>query len=103
MTDKLHCPFCGARLQQWGSSKYLMSCTVNCTRGVIDKKLWKLAIEGKKAQDSLKVAIDGLTEIEAYKCIGKGAMEIVAGMATRAFETKLKITEITSETKQENE
>lgn len=56
MTDKLHCCFCGEELNQWGGSEYLMSCTAECTRGVIDKKLWKLAIEGKKAQDALKVA-----------------------------------------------
>lgn len=51
----------------------------------------------QKAQDALKVAIDALSKIETFNCHGKGAMEVIAGMASIANGALYEITSITKQ------
>lgn len=73
MTDKLHCPFCGAELKKEMAGDIetgrLVCCTKNCP--VIDQNLfpdvWELLTTGKRAQDALKVAINALKYVEKHE------------------------------------
>lgn len=73
MTDKLKCPFCGAELEDdWyeyenghGDTEYAKSGLLKCSdwecRGYklkLEPEIWQALIDGKKAQDALKVATD---------------------------------------------
>lgn len=55
MTDKLHCPFCGAEMvgNEYGS---MWCSSVECigSHMVAPEKVWQALIDGKKAQDALK-------------------------------------------------
>lgn len=59
MSEKLKCPFCGAELKvlrDLGTPVGLF-CPKHCkTRVAMDEEIWKELIEGKKAQNALKVA-----------------------------------------------
>ena len=68
MTDKLHCPFCGAELEKFGGGDFPMMhyCdNTNCKLYHIMEQytLWQALIDGKKAQDALKVAHKSLLSI----------------------------------------
>lgn len=71
MTDKLHCPFCGAELEKEMAGDIetgrLVCCTKNCP--VIDQNLfpdvWELLTVGKKAQDALKACRKHISDIIA--------------------------------------
>lgn len=68
MTDKLHCPFCGAELVQANTTvKKIWHCpNIDCKGhnyfGVDD--FWNTIISGKKAQDALKI-VDGKLKVIA--------------------------------------
>lgn len=58
MTDKLHCPWCETELHP--CSPYSSICpNAHCKGpivGVMSNSIWQALIDGKKAQDALKVA-----------------------------------------------
>lgn len=70
MTDKLHCPFCGEKLQTHTMTpgRTLICVNKGCpVDSVVMKRIvWQALIDGKKARDTLEYAIgvlDNLTEI----------------------------------------
>lgn len=65
MTDKLHCPFCGAELI-FDPIGTIYCKTPHCKgRQIIAPiEIWQALIDGKKAQDALKIATEKLTDIE---------------------------------------
>lgn len=66
MTDKLHCPFCGAELKNSCIIGEFYCPTVSklCPmRGSLLKIVWQALIDGKKAQGALKVATDCIENI----------------------------------------
>lgn len=61
MSQELKCPFCGTELKPHGN--YGMFCeNPECwqTQTPMSIRLWEFLIDGKKAQDALKVAISAL-------------------------------------------
>lgn len=59
MTDKLHCPFCEAELQEYGTIQLYGVCpNRNCITAAKTMKteIWQALIDGKKAQDALNRA-----------------------------------------------
>lgn len=59
MTDKLHCPFCGAELKQellwdnmWWSHCPNVECP--CFGEKLQNRFWQALIDGKKAQEELE-------------------------------------------------
>lgn len=72
MTDKFHCPFCGAELVQANTTvKKIWHCpNIDCKGhnyfGVDD--FWNTIISGKKAQDALKVARNLYQELALAHC-----------------------------------
>jgi len=100
------CCFCGAELEphidEWKSIRKLFICNNTgcfCWGQPMLLEIWQALIDGKKAQDALKVAIDALSKIDAFNCHSKGAMEVIAGMATIANWALYKITSITKQEK----
>ncbi len=72
MTDKLHCPFCGAELEQSfdGKIDYFYCPNDGCVpmHNAIHIKVWQALIDGKKAQDALKVARNLYQELALAYC-----------------------------------
>lgn len=64
---------------------------------VRNKEIETLHKQLQKAQDALKVAIDALSKIDTFDCQGKGAMEIIARMASIANGALYEITSITKQ------
>ena len=94
MTDNMKCPFCGTKFDiMKGISENVLGC-LKC-RHIVTIGVWQALIDGKEAQDALKVAIDALSKIDTFDCHGKGAIEIMAGMVSIANEALYKITSIT--------
>ena len=104
MTDKLHCPFCGAELE----SRKLLTGMVDyvCTNNQCDFaytplpiKWWQALIDGKKAQDALKACrkhiSDIISEWNRQSQDYKSSLRKMVIFACRARD------EITSITKQE--
>lgn len=95
MTDKLHCPFCGVELdkQIYLDEHYACQNTENCQFSfmVLPKRWWQALIDGKKAQDALKVATDFIGFVNT----SRHADGALAAMAI------CKLNEITSITKGE--
>lgn len=107
MTDKLHCPFCGMELKTdvnllGYSTKYWYCENTSCAhlKDSMREDVWQALIDGKKAQDALKVAIKGIKEIESDNERGLGEGGGLYSDDT-PFEELLK--EITSITTQEKE
>lgn len=75
MTDKLKCPFCGAELERCSYlSKGITNPVFVCRNGkckfvnkIIDSDIWQALIDGKRAQDALKVAINALKYVEKHE------------------------------------
>lgn len=93
MTDKLKCPFCGAELEEFGGGDFplLHYCdNTNCNLYHImgQYTLWQALIDGKKAQDALKVAT-------AFIAVGSLTME-KAGILDNKNVYKEILNEITS-------
>lgn len=102
MTDKLHCPFCGAELaphiDEWKSIRKLFICNNTgcfCWGQPMLLEIWQALIDGKKAQEALNVATEALSKIDTFDCHGKGAIEIMAGMVSIANSALYEITSIT--------
>lgn len=96
MTDKLKCPFCGAELKSCSTfilpNRYM--CTNNCcscSYQAMNTQIWQALIDGKKAQDALKVATDFIGFVNT----SRHADGALAAMAIG------KLNEITSITKQD--
>lgn len=65
MTDKLYCPFCGAELKLWSEDidgrEFLYCENLKCPMSPqieLPISIWQALIDGKKAQDALKIATD---------------------------------------------
>lgn len=59
MLDSLKCPFCGTELVEEYDDGFVIGlfCPNHCkTFRSMDKNIWQALIDGKKAQDALKVA-----------------------------------------------
>lgn len=105
MTDKLHCPFCGAELERCSYlSKGITNPVFVCRNRkckfvdkIIGSEIWQALIDGKKAQEALNVATEALSKIDAFNCHSKGAMEVIAGMASIANGALYEITSITKQ------
>lgn len=73
MTDKLHCPFCGEELDKQINLDEHYAClnTENCEFSfmVLPKKWWQALIDGKAAQNVLKVASKTIDAAERF-CSG---------------------------------
>lgn len=54
MTDKLHCPFCGAELLGNMTTPYCPNPSCNHFRFPMASEIWQALIDGKKAQNMLK-------------------------------------------------
>ena len=54
MTDKLHCPFCGAELLGTLYEKYCTNRECEYYMLTIPAPIWQALIDGKAAQDALK-------------------------------------------------
>lgn len=92
MTDKLHCPYCGEELSNdfgvifcYNEDCEIYGCELN-------ERVIRDIINGKKAQDALKVATDFIGFVNT----SRHADGALAAMAI------CKLNEITSITKQEN-
>lgn len=102
MTDKLHCPFCGAEL-----TKIFCSCACgnsDCPHCATELPMWvwQALIDGKKAQDALKgmeIRVFGIRSCvqDGYTQLGERNRNIF--IALELFKDLIK--EITSITKQE--
>lgn len=76
MTDKLHCPFCGEELEKCSYlSKGITNPVFVCRNRkckfvdkIIDSEIWQDLIDGKKAQDALKVARNLYQELALAHC-----------------------------------
>lgn len=63
MTDKLHCPFCGAELEkEQGSERWWYCVNAKCVHKytTTHETIWQAIIDGKAAQDALKFAVETL-------------------------------------------
>lgn len=87
MTDKLKCPFCGAELQKVDNSiPTVYECPMMCCKesenlvGTLD--MWQAIIDGKKAQDALKVANKAIDCAERF-LLGVQDKKIEMQKATR--------------------
>lgn len=70
MTDKLHCPFCGAELKNACAQVIYFCPNDECHKAkdwYASKQVWQALIDGKKAQDALKVAINALKYVEKHE------------------------------------
>lgn len=67
MTGKLYCPFCHRALARYGvqCKEYGVCRDENCPseRNFLPIEIWQALIDGKKAQDALKVATDCIESI----------------------------------------
>ena len=96
MTDKLHCPFCGAEFDiMKGISDSVLGCP-KC-KHIATIGVQEALIDGKKVQEALKVAIDTLCKIDTFNCSGKGLIETAAGMVSIANSALYEITSITKQ------
>lgn len=70
MTDKLHCPFCGAELIEATRIPYFMCTNNECEFSWDDmhERIWQALIDAKKAQDALKVARNLYQELALAHC-----------------------------------
>lgn len=75
MTDKLKCPFCGEELtphiDEWKSIRKLFICNNTgcfCWGQPMLLEIWQALIDGKKAQDALKVARNLYQELALTYC-----------------------------------
>ena len=75
MTDKLKCPFCGAELaphiDEWKSIRKLFICNNTgcfCWGQPMLLEIWQALIDGKRAQDALKVARNLYQELALAHC-----------------------------------
>ena len=91
MTDKPKCPFCNAELRTNILEQPVMWYCPNHCIGSYEPKVWQALIDGKKAQDALKVATDFIGFVNT----SRHADGALAAMAI------CKLNEITSITKQE--
>lgn len=96
MTDKLHCPFCESELRTSMLDEPVAWYCPNRCIGTYEPKVWRALITGEKARHALKVATDALSKIDAFDCHSKGAMEVIAGMASIANRALYEITSITN-------
>lgn len=65
MTDKLHCPFCGAELAECVADGYRCQNQYCRYRSrIFERNIWQALIYGKKAQDALKI-VDGKLKVIA--------------------------------------
>lgn len=98
MTDKLKCPFCQQELIREGMNHWWCSCNIEHQGKELygTTALWQALIDGKKAQDALKVAVDALNDIVSEHEGLDGEIYACSGIASRAL---IKINEITSTTK----
>lgn len=98
MTDKLHCPFCGAELKR---SVFMIASCPNENCKIPECKLpiyiWDALMDGKKAQDALNYARNRL-DLFANKAYGlkRPTIKTVERLANEALE---KITSITKQEK----
>lgn len=60
MTDKLHCPFCGVELTEYDGYHECINGDCIIGGGILPTKVWQALIDGKKAQDALKVATEAI-------------------------------------------
>lgn len=69
MTDKLKCPFCGVELEVENIWAMPVCPNKGCQyyRIKIPETIWQALIDGKKAQDALKVAINALKYVEKHE------------------------------------
>lgn len=111
MTDKLHCPFCGAKLIPQNDIENTEPIRARCGNPdcpwfmwAFPWEIWQALIDGKKAQDVLKgieirvAAIRSCVQ-DGYTQLGERNRNIF--IALELFKDLIK--EITSITKQENE
>lgn len=78
MTDKLKCPFCGEELERCSYlSKGITNPVFVCrnrkckfVNKIIDSEIWQALIDGKKAQEALKVATDCIENIGGLNDLG---------------------------------
>lgn len=61
---------------------------------VRDKEIQDLCEQLQKTQEALEVATDALSNIDAFNCHGKGAMEVIDGMTSITNRALYKITSI---------
>lgn len=72
MTDKLHCPFCGAELEkEQGSERWWYCVNAKCVHKytTTHETIWQALIDGKAAQNVLKVASKTIDAAERF-CSG---------------------------------
>ena len=66
MTDKLHCPFCGAELRTSMLDEPVAWYCPNRCIGTYEPKVWRALIAGEKAQDALKSAKEYYVIVRGY-------------------------------------
>lgn len=115
MTDKLKCPFCGAELtinqHPFDGCVKAQCINIACRYATwtFPLEIWQLIIDGKKAQEALKVARNLYQELALAYCEMADDYRTTYGwLKTPEQETQEymqeydeKITSITTETKQE--
>lgn len=103
MTDELKCPFCGAELYEDVINDNYLSCrNYKCDAfgSCMRKSIWQALIDGKRAQDAIKVATEFIEDI-AY-CNSKIRAIHFSGASAPWIAAALdKLHEIASITKQE--
>lgn len=68
MTEKLKCPFCNAELKTNMLDQPVMWYCPNHCIGSYEPKVWQALIDGKRAQDALKVARNLYQELALAHC-----------------------------------
>lgn len=85
MTDKLHCPFCGAELIPQNDIENTEPIRARCGNPgcpwfmwAFPWEIWQALIDGKKAQDALNRAISEITDLctTILYCSGEADNEI---------------------------
>lgn len=85
MTDKLICSFCNTELR---GTLTTLSCQNECceySRWPMDSRIWQALIDGKKAQEALKVARQSLELIHHPKTTA-GMAFCMSGAALRDMD-----------------
>lgn len=102
MTDKLHCPICDTELEtMFGISESVLGCP-KC-KHIATIGIWEALMDGKKAQDALKVAMEAIDIL--YNAIhhnnAKETYHIADHVVKFASEQRQILKGITSTIKQE--